>query len=297
MVDGRLPLAQREARAKQLVIAQLSNPILELSGEVYRLDDHHGEWFYNEMRTDPGEDGPVVTTAFHRPMRGLSHQLRRAVDFIPHAEHVLESAYDQRNDSCCVPRQLAELLGEDFDELCADFDSRIENWRPRGITSRELSLFCSDRGLPWRCLTNGLVSEENPKDPQGPCVCWTIWGEHCYMYRKPVEFGNQKLQPRLRGETLSDVPPVLEWLQCDGEVRVGIFFHSNLAFVRPELLEKGIVAKVVPHAMKDYTALRIQVTKEESCVIRTLEEHSEAMYQFVRNIGFLGTESGSQATL
>ena len=67
MVDGRLPLRQREARAKQLVTAQLSNPIMELSGETFRLDPQ-GEWFYNEMRTDPGPDGPVVTTAFHRPM-------------------------------------------------------------------------------------------------------------------------------------------------------------------------------------------------------------------------------------
>ena len=94
-------------------------------------------------------------------------------------------------------------------------------------------------------------------------MCWCVWSEYCYIYKKPVEFPNGKLQPRLRGETVSDVPPVSEWLQWDGEVRVGTFFHSDLAFVRQELLEKGVVAKIVPHAMKDYTALRIQLTKEE----------------------------------
>ncbi len=162
MVDSRLPLRQREIRAKQLVIAQLSNPIMELSGEVFTLDPH-GEWFYNDMRTDPWEYGPVVTTQFHTPM---GHQLRRAADFIPHADQVLESAYDQSDDRLCVPRQLAELLSEDFHELCADFDDRLENWRPRGITSKELGQWCTDRGLPWTCLADGRVSGETPQEPQ-----------------------------------------------------------------------------------------------------------------------------------
>ena len=224
MVDGRLSLRQREARAKQLVSAQLSDPIMELSGETFRLDPQ-GEWFYNEMRTDPGPDGPVVTTAFHRPMG----HLRRAMDFIPHADLCLESAWDQTDDRLCVIRQLAELLSESFEDLCADFDGRIENWHPRGITSEELGQWCTDRGLPWKCLADGRVTQETPEEPQGPCVCWCVWSEHCYMYKKPVEFTNGKLQPRLRGETVSDVPPVSEWLQWDGEVRVGTFFHSDLA--------------------------------------------------------------------
>ena len=102
--------AQAARNLKASVLAQLGNPepndiILELSDESYYLDATR-EWTFNQQAMQVVDDQVVVDTVLDQPLgalRDVSYQLYCG-------DEILESAFEQRPDKLCVPRQLAELM-------------------------------------------------------------------------------------------------------------------------------------------------------------------------------------------
>ena len=122
------------------------------------------------------------------------------------------------------------------------------------------------------------------EDPPGPVVRWTIHGHHCYMYQKPVQFQPPAEKIQLRSEREADTPDVSNWEAWNGRVRPGVFWKSDLEFVRRELLEKGYLPRVTPYGLKGTTALRLTLDKKQTCVIRFREDQS-AFCRYVEAIG------------
>ena len=106
-------MPKRPGTCKASALAQLGNPepndiIRELSDETYYLDATR-EWTFSQQAMQVVDDQVVVDTVLDQPLgalRDVSYQLYCG-------DEILESAFEQRPDKLCVPRQLAESRGAD----------------------------------------------------------------------------------------------------------------------------------------------------------------------------------------
>jgi hypothetical protein len=206
--------AERNAQVIQRVkdglgVARQGDVVMEISNEVYRLNEDRAQWGLTEMRTPATAQGVPQTTVSSRslaapPMRRsqldvpLGH--RGQASHLPFPDDLLEEAFEQRDDRLCVPRQLCRLLGYTFDHVCRDLDvflgpnerhfsadrsvcSEIPfaSWRDVGVTSRQIMAFLQDKGIPYHCFADEEHHIWTCAEPQHPGVAWTVHDGHCWM--------------------------------------------------------------------------------------------------------------------
>ena len=125
-------------------------PIMELSDETYFYDPE-GEWVVSSETTQYRNSRVHVETILRQRLRGL----RRVSYQLPCFNSILECAFEDSGDNACVPRQLAQLLGVPFEEVCGDFDALAEHdWRAHGISPVEIRAFCAWRNAPMVLISN-----------------------------------------------------------------------------------------------------------------------------------------------
>jgi hypothetical protein len=149
MVQEHLTPAEQAISVKHLVLTKLPllehGAIHEESGEMWAYDPSRA-WRISTMTTDPTDGGPVVTTALDRPL------LAQPVDSMCIPPTAIPEAFSDHGDGMCVPRQLAAILGEDWEELSASLSEVQERLYggvapEQGITPRSVLEFCKIRNF------------------------------------------------------------------------------------------------------------------------------------------------------
>ena len=115
--------AQVARNVKESVLRQLGQPgpdepIYMISGEVYFLHPTN-EWAYSSSSMQVIDNRVDTQIRLRQPLgalREVSYQLFAG-------DQILASAFEERQDMLCVPRQLAELLKLPLQEVMEDFNS------------------------------------------------------------------------------------------------------------------------------------------------------------------------------
>ena len=182
--------AQAARNLKASALAQLGNPepndiIWELSDETYYLDATR-EWTFSQQAMQVVDDRVVVETVLDQPLgalRDVSYQLYCG-------DEILESAFEQRPDKLCVPRQLAELMRLPLQEVLSDFDAICtkKTWREQGITPREIREFCLWRQAPMFYVDcqGRLLDKYEPTVKEQRAVAFTSWNGHAFFSNPPA---------------------------------------------------------------------------------------------------------------
>ena len=130
----------KEAVLRQLGQPEANEPIYMISGETYFLHPTN-EWYSSSSMQviDNRMDTQIRLRQLLGALREVSYQLFAG-------DQILASAFEERPDMLCVPRQLAELSLEDilqnFDAICSG------DWRQRGVSPAEIRTFCVWRNAP-----------------------------------------------------------------------------------------------------------------------------------------------------
>ena len=179
-------------------------PIMELSDETYFYDPE-GEWVVSSETTQYRNSRVHVETILRQRLRGL----RRVSYQLPCFNSILECAFEDSGDNACVPRQLAQLLGVPFEEVCGDFDALAEHdWRAHGISPVEIRAFCARRNAPMVLISN----TGEPLDRFEPAQRETK------TVRSPTTTGT----PSSTGTPgRCWMPPLEEWSPWQGEIKPG----------------------------------------------------------------------------
>ena len=195
-------------------------------------------------------------------------------------DEILESAFEQRPDKLCVPRQLAELMRLPLQEVLSDFDAICtkKTWREQGITPREIREFCLWRQAPMFYVDcqGRLLDKYEPTVKEQRAVAFTSWNGHAFFYKSARTVA--KCEPigeraRYRGERKpGETPEFKDWREWEGEVASGHFYTEDLEQVRRELLAEGHCPKVVMRSMSEWRCLRLRVRGGEDCVISAFHE-------------------------
>ena len=272
--------AQAARNLRASVLAQLGNPepndiILELSDETYYLDATR-EWTFSQQAMQVVDNQVVLDTVLDQPLgalRDVSYQLYCG-------DEILESAFEQRPDKLCVPRQLAELMRLPLQEVLSDFDAICtkKTWREQGITPREIREFCLWRQAPMFYVDcqGRLLDKYEPSVKEQRAVAFTSWNGHAFFYKSARTVA--KCEPigeraRYRGERKpGETPEFKDWREWEGEVASGHFYAEDLEQVRRELLAEGHCPKVVMRSMSEWRCLRLRVRGREDCVISAFHE-------------------------
>ena len=179
--------AQAARNLRASVLAQLGNPepndiIRELSDETYYLDATR-EWTFSQQAMQVVDNQVVLDTVLDQPLgalRDVSYQLYCG-------DEILESAFEQRPDKLCVPRQLAELMRLPLQEVLSDFDAICtqKTWREQGITPREIREFCLWRQAPMFYVDcqGRLLDKYEPSVKEQRAVAFTSWNGHAFFYK------------------------------------------------------------------------------------------------------------------
>ena len=285
--------AQAARNLKASVLAQLGNPdpndiILELSDETYYLDATR-EWTFSQQAMQVVDNQVVLDTVLDQPLealRDVSYQLYCG-------DEILESAFEQRPDKLCVPRQLAELMRLPLQEVLSDFDAICtqKTWREQGITPREIREFCLWRQAPMFYVDcqGRLLDKYEPSVKEQRAVAFTSWNGHAFFYKSARTVA--KCEPigeraRYRGERKpSATPEFKDWREWEGEVASGHFYTEDLEQVRRELLAEGHCPKVVMRSMSEWRCLRLRVRGGEDCVISAFHEDLDVLQAWMGRLG------------
>ena len=275
------------------MLAQLGNPepndiILELSDETYYLDATR-EWTFSQQAMQVVDDQAVLDTVLDQPLgalRDVSYQLYCG-------DEILESAFEQRPDKLCVPRQLAELMRLPLQEVLSDFDAICtkKTWREQGITPREIREFCLWRQAPMFYVDcqGRLLDKYEPSVKEQRAVAFTSWNGHAFFHKSARTVA--KCEPigeraRYRGERKpGETPEFKDWREWEGEVVSGHFHTEDLEQVRRELLAEGHCPKVVMRSMSEWRCLRLRVRGREDCVISAFHEDLDVLQAWMRRLG------------
>ena len=227
------------------------------------------------------DDRVVVETVLDQPLgtlRDVSYQLYCG-------DEILESAFEQRPDKLCVPRQLAELMRLPLQEVLSDFDAICtkKTWREQGITPREIREFCLWRQAPMFYVDcqGCLLDKYEPTVKEQRAVAFTSWNGHAFFYKSARTVA--KCEPigeraRYRGERKpGETPEFKDWREWEGEVTSGHFYTEDLEQVRRELLAEGHCPKVVMRSMSEWRCLRLRVRGGEDCVISAFHEDLDVL--------------------
>ena len=114
-----LTIAQRLAKVKQMVAQRLpaDGTIYEVSDERYQVDPH-AEWFLHE-ETVKVVDGKAEADVVMDRRVGA----RPSCSQFLFPEGICKEAFEEHEDNCCVPRQIAAVLKVECADVCRDMDA------------------------------------------------------------------------------------------------------------------------------------------------------------------------------
>ena len=152
-----------------------------ISGEVYFLHPTN-EWAYSSSSMQVIDNRVDTQIRLRQPLgalREVSYQLFAG-------DQILASAFEERQDMLCVPRQVAELLKLPLQEVMEDFNSICPgNWQQRGVSPAEIRTFCVWRNAPMFYVDcrGRLLDCFQPAEKEEKAVAFTSWNGHAFFYR------------------------------------------------------------------------------------------------------------------
>ena len=259
-------------------------PIMELSDETYFYDPE-GEWVVSSETTQYRNSRVHVETILRQRLRGL----RRVSYQLPCFNSILECAFEDSGDNACVPRQLAQLLGVPFEEVCGDFDALAEHdWRAHGISPVEIRAFCARRNAPMVLISNTgePLDRFEPAQRETKTVVFTYYDGHAFFYRnaRPVLEQMGCALVMYRRDPKQTVPPLEEWSPWQGEIRPGHFHTTDLRETRRQLLLAEHNPQVTLRSLAQFSSLKLRA-KGGQCVIRELPEDWELLQAWAKGLG------------
>ena len=153
-----------------------------------------------------------VETILRQRLRGLRRVSYQLLCF----NSILECAFEDSGDNACVPRQLAQLLGVPFEEVCGDFDALAEHDCGARAASRRWRYEPSARGATrsW----SSSPTQASPWTASSPrretkTVVFTYYDGHAFFYRnaRPVLEQMGCALVMYRRDPKQTVPPLEEW--------------------------------------------------------------------------------------
>eukprot|EP00439_Symbiodinium_sp_Y106_P030338 s11460_g3.t1 len=166
-------------------------------------------------------------------------------------DQILASAFEERQDMLCVPRQIAELLKLPLQEVIEDFNSICPgNWQQRGVCPAEIRTFCVWRNAPMFYVDSRgrLLDCFQPAEKEEKAIAFTSWNGHAYFYKSArAVSGCDDSEQRQRFRRLkrdTPVPEFKDWRPWDGEIDSGYFWTEDIRGARAELLARGHHPKV-----------------------------------------------------
>ena len=288
MTSAMVTDAQRHARVRAAVLQALSirqlrgrTVLLEISDETYYYDPTR-PWRISSLTTTPHAGAPEAHAALNQPMGALSSS------FVPHPDHVIDEAWEVRDDKLCVIRQLSALLKESPRDLIDDFDRLLQRpWQHEGLTPNDVKRFCQERSFPYYCLGSGLMDSWLPALAKGKSLAFATWDGHAYFYKTARVISEWSVsQPssqraQLSSEVVSQLPPVSEWSAWDQLPKPGYYHCQDLHQTRKWFLDSGRNPKVTLRGLADWSSLRYACVKAVDgvtglCIIRELPpDHHE----------------------
>ena len=126
----------KEAVLRQLGQPEANEPIYMISEKTYFLHPTN-EWAYSSSSMQVIDNRVDTQIRLRQPLgalREVSYQLFAG-------DQILASAFEERPDMLCVPRQLSELLKLSLEDILQDFDAICSgDWRQRGSRRRDPNL-------------------------------------------------------------------------------------------------------------------------------------------------------------
>ena len=275
----------KEAVLRQLGRPEASEPIYMISGETYFLHPTN-EWAYSSSSMQVIDNRVDTQIRLRQPLgalREVSYQLFAG-------DQILTSAFEERPDMLCVPRQLAELLKLSLEDILQDFDAICSgDWRQRGVSPAEIRTFCVWRNAPMFFVDcrGRLLDCFQPMQKEERAIAYTAWNGHAFFYKsaRAVVGCDEAERHRYRRQRQdSSTPEFSEWKPWAGEIGCGHFWSEDLRSVRAQLLAAGHQPKVALRGLCEWSALRLRASGGD-CVIRELCEDAQVLQEWTQRLG------------
>ena len=275
----------KEAVLRQLGQPEANEPIYMISGETYFLHPTN-EWAYSSSSMQVIDNRVDTQIRLRQPLgalREVSYQLFAG-------DQILASAFEERPDMLCVPRQLAELLKLSLEDILQDFDAICTgDWRQRGVSPAEIRTFCVWRNAPMFFVDcrGRLLDCFQPMQKEERAIAYTAWNGHAFFYKsaRAVVGCDEAERHRYRRQRQdSSTPEFSEWKPWAGEIGCGHFWSEDLRSVRAQLLAAGHQPKVALRGLCEWSALRLRASGGD-CVIRELCEDAQVLQQWTQRLG------------
>ena len=269
----------KEAVLRQLGQPEANEPIYMISGETYFLHPTN-EWAYSSSSMQVIDNRVDTQIRLRQPLgalREVSYQLFAG-------DQILASAFEERPDMLCVPRQLAELLKLSLEDILQDFDAICSgDWRQRGVSPAEIRTFCVWRNAPMFFVDcrGRLLDCFQPMQKEERAIAYTAWNGHAFFYKsaRAVVGCDEAERHRYRRQRQdSSTPEFSEWKPWAGEIGCGHFWSEDLRSVRAQLLAAGHQPKVALRGLCEWSALRLRASGGD-CVIRELCEDAQVLQE------------------
>ena len=215
----------KEAVLRQLGQPEANEPIYMISGETYFLHPTN-EWAYSSSSMQVIDNRVDTQIRLRQPLgalREVSYQLFAG-------DQILASAFEERPDMLCVPRQLAELLKLSLEDILQDFDAICSgDWRQRGVSPAEIRTFCVWRNAPMFFVDcrGRLLDCFQPMQKEERAIAYTAWNGHAFFYKsaRAVVGCDEAERHRYRRQRQdSSTPEFSEWKPWAGEIGCGHFW-------------------------------------------------------------------------
>jgi hypothetical protein len=257
----RLSSPDRRERIKEMVRAELSEVVYEVSEERWMLDTNGG-WKVSEETVGVDPDTGEVEAHVVLNRRVGARPLLPSTLLFPDA--VCAEAFEEHDDNLCAPRQIAAILKRDFEEICdalRDVEHRMSgtDTLDQGCSSRLILEFCKQHGYGAAVVHNERVLETLPGKP---VLAWTVHEGHMFMYSTPQVRG--ALQQRSIGsvkkmrkvQKASTTPLASSWLPWARNLEEGHYRldEDELPEMRAWFLKQGRNPQLL---MKDSSRPRV----------------------------------------
>ena len=274
-LNQNLSNEEKVARIKSEVLKNFSDHqytqgklILYEYSDEQALYDRDREWTLSELRTN--ENSGDTKAILNRPLA----KRPKIYPCVACPLDLLNTALEWHDDIYCVPRQLGELLHQDWACIADEFEHLAPGWRDRGgITANEILKYAEVHN--YTCIVWWQSRCIEKRQGEKRAICLSVEGSHAYIYRGyrkllekigPVRATRLKRQPKPRQEVTEEF----------SEVKEGCLYHHELQELRVQLLKQGLPVQctlIQPHDLK---SLKIPIEKGVFCTItRTPPDHSE----------------------
>jgi len=148
LASDMLTETQKISKVKSFVLKSLGlqtqngrTVLQEISDETFSYD-REAEWQISSLTTNVAEDGTASTEAAMR--QPLAGKPLACAAMLPYPDQIIDCAWEDHNDCLCVPRQLAYLLNEPFEDILEYFNQFYDGitWQQVGVCPKDLKQFC-----------------------------------------------------------------------------------------------------------------------------------------------------------